>query len=215
MKRSKYLAISIIQILSLCSCGAEIDCDIEDEHFHYYRTMSGIERLIGGEYEYVGEYERCDEYVLATSEYQDIVANHLCILDDNLEYVKRRFDERPENKRLELIREYIPEHYGMKYTSGEDGEMGSFVWGVIPESFNEHWKDISIDEYTNNPVKDVTYGILLYRIMDDGTLESKAFKDLEAREEEYVYFKTGTLITEIMGDEYYLDSNKKKVRVSE
>ena len=70
MKRSKLYALTFFQVLTLSACGREVDCDIEDEHFHYYRTKSGIERLIDGEREYNGEYERSDDYTLASDEYK-------------------------------------------------------------------------------------------------------------------------------------------------
>ena len=214
MKRSKIWALMLSSILSLSACGVEVDCDIEDEHIHYYKTRSGIERLIDGEKEYVGEYIRCDEYVLKDDYYNAIASNHLCILNDSLEYVERRFENRPESTRLELVKEYVPEHYGMQYKSGGNDDTGSIYWGVIPEAYDERWEEIGVDDFTDNLVKDVTYGLLLYRINEDGSIESKAFVDLESREEGYDYFQTGTLITKIMGDEYYLDSNKKKVNVN-
>lgn len=211
MKRSKLWALTIFQVLSLSACGREVDCDIHEEHFHYYQTQSGIERLMDSEKEYNGEYEWQDDYVQANQEYRVIVENSLCILSDNLEYVERRWENKPETLRYQLIREYIPEHYGILYIPGKNDEIGSIIWGMIPETYEEHWEEINIDEPTKNLVKDIEYQLLLYRILPDGTLESKTFDDLDNIPCEYNYFKTGNLLTKVESEEYYLDSEKKKV----
>ena len=211
MKKSRVYALFVSSFLTLSSCGKDVDCDIADEHVHFYQTYSGIERLIEGEKEYRGEYYRQDEYVLMDAYYKIIVENNLCILDDNISYVEKRFEERPELKRWELVKELIPAHYGLRYESGKEG-LESLSYGLIEDQYKTSWQEIPLDQYTKNPVKDESYGLLLYKIQEDGTLESKVFLDWDSIEDGYDYFKTADLITKVVSDEYYLEKqdNKKK-----
>lgn len=210
MKKSRVYAVTLSSILALCGCAKDVDCSVNSDHIHYYKTNSGIIRLIAGEKEYRGEFQRLDNYVLLDSTYQIITDNHLCILKDNLEYVETKFENRPDISRYEMVSELIPEHYGLYYESKSDGEIGNISYGLVPEKYETSWQEIEPNVYTDNPVKDVSYGILLYRINEDGTLESKVFRSLEEVEEGYDYFKTGTLITKIESEEYYLDKGTMK-----
>lgn len=209
MKRRSIYAIVLSSVIGLSGCGNEVDCNIPDDHVHYYRTYSGIERLIEGEYEYLGEFQRYDEYELLDDTYRVIVDNSLCILDDNLEYVSARYDNRLEDKRYEITMELVPEHFGLVYDKSKEG-MDALSYSLVPERYEQHLEEIPLDQYTKNPVIDVTYGILLYKIDDNGNLESKVFASLDDREDGYDYFKTGDLIAKITSPEYYLDKNMLK-----
>ena len=153
-----------------------------------------------GEKEYNGSFIRSDDYLLANDYYTTIVDNKMYLLEENLDYVKERFKNRKPNYRLELVSEYVPERFGLSY---KDGKLS---YGLIEEHEEYTWQPIEVDTYTANPVKDISYGILLYRLLPDGTLESKIFDSLDNIDAAYNLFKTGNIITEIEGEEYYLDN---------
>lgn len=209
MKKRNIYALILSSILSVSGCGNDVNCQITSNHAHYYRTMTGIERLISGEKEYRGEYQRYDEYVLIDDTYQVILDNNLCILKDNLEYVQRRLANQGSVKRYEVTYELTPSHIGLIIDPTKEG-FSSLTYGIIPEKYETKLEEIAIDEYTTNLVIDESYGLLLYKINDDLTLESKIFTSLEDIEEDYKYFKTGELITKITSEPYYLEKSITK-----
>ncbi len=200
MKRSKIYALTLSTVLALTGCAEDVPCSISEEHYHYYHTNDGLKRLMDGEKEYNGSFIRSEDYLLADDYYATIVDNKMYLLEANLDYVKERFQNRKPNYRLELVSEYVPEQYGLSY---KDGKL---TYGLIEGHEEYKWQPIEMDIYTSNPIKDVSYGILLYRLLPDGTLESKIFDSLDNIDDAYNLFKTGDIITEIEGEEYYLDN---------
>ena len=81
-----------INILSLAGCGKTIDCEIEGNHAHLYRSSQGIERYIPGEYDSIGSsngriYYKTDDYVEINDDnkafYDYILKRKLISISDN------------------------------------------------------------------------------------------------------------------------------------
>ena len=69
-----------------------------------------------------------------------------------------------------------------------------------------NWQDISLDEYTINPVRDVFYKYRFYKLEDD-SFDYKDFSSLDEVEEGYDYFRISDFVQQSISDSYYLDNN--------
>lgn len=166
-------------------CAKNVDCNISDDHVHIYIDEDKkLEKYILGEKDHKGDYIRTNDYVLLDEEIKNMCENDLLLVSDNIDYISKIIDNHKPSRKS-----YV---YGYIYVN---------YWGY-------EWKEIPLDEYTTDKVKDITYNYKFYKINDKGELEYKYFDSLDDLDREYKYFKVSNLVNENESDSYYLEKNK-------
>ena len=218
MKKYKLIKSSIAGIIfaiSLSGCAKKMDCNIDEKHVHLYINSEDNSARY-----YNSEKETKDIYFYWTKKYHPInekmdiiIENELYLVRDNLEYLRNELNNH-QPKREEYVYDYI---YGPHLDYGYILDAATGQWkygfGLITEYHWDYvWNEISMDEYTDNKVRDYTYEFRFYKIEKDGTISSKKFKSLENIEEGYDYFKPSDLIEVNIGSEYWLEKPNVKTK---
>lgn len=206
-KKMMYLKCGLLAagIISLgannTGCAKTVACDVATQHVHtYIDEENDLQKYILGEKDHKGKFSRTEEYVELNEELKTVCNNNLLLVSDNINYIINEmssYSPRREEWNYDLRYGY---HYGYGYNS--NGEYG-YGW-VYGSYYDYDWDKIAIDEYTENPVHDITYNYKFYKINSDNTIEAKTFNSLDDRNADYKYFKSSDLINKNVSDKYYL-----------
>ncbi len=214
VKRKVSYIIALTSLVMCTGCTKEVDCNIEEEHVHLYiNEDDNLSRYIQSEKVEVDNHVRKDEYLPMTDELNIINDNKFYIVEDNTEYLNKVINEKTP-KREAYVYDYIYGTYvgyGMGYNV-LSGKTEYFYGTHTGYHYGYEWQEISLDEYTEVQVRDITYQFRFYKINDDGTVSSLLVNSLDELPEEYKYFKSKDLIKENVGDSYYLQKEKEKTK---
>lgn len=223
MNNKKYKLIrkgiaGVLLTLTLAGCGKNVDCNIEGNHVHLYQNnKNGILKFIEGERELVDGFVWTDEYEELTPRMKAICENGLLLIENNQRYFRRKVHSIPDAKREAHVYDYF---YGTFYGNewGYNILTGKYGYGyALKQGYHYDWRwvNISLDTYTTDQVRDITYMIKLYKVNDEGVVESKLFEKVEEIDEDYIYFNPKNLITECVSEPYYLEKNKTRSKSHE
>lgn len=211
MNKSKLYAGILATVLSLplSGCGKNVECDIPYDHIHLYKNNDGLQKLIIGEKEEYFGYT-WDKNHVKENETSIIVAKAgFLSTKDNIEYILSKVNSLPDPYREEYVNDYIyGSHYDYGYCYHWDGKDWTYGYGygnVTDWHWEYIWKEIDMNSYTSNPVRDTNYMFKLYKLTSDGEFVPKYFASFDEVEDGYIYFMKSELITEIVSDSYYLN----------
>jgi len=207
--------ILIITSFSACE-GKEIECDIDGEHVHLYiNETQDLSRYLQSEKQYIGSYNRTNDYLPIDKELKSITINELYRIEDNLKYLEKEIASATP-KREEYSYEYTyGTYYGYGYGYNYSTGKYDYNWGMKTGYHWDYvWHEIPLNEYTSNKVKDTTYKFRFYKLNEDGTISEKLFSSLTDLEEGYKYFKPSTLIQKNVSESYYLPKEKQKTKTT-
>lgn len=216
--KKKILLMSLygsIQLTSLTGCSNEMECNIENEHIHQYITDDNLKKYISGEKEYKNGFHWTNIYTTNPEIINNVCKNDLCIVSENIDYINQVISNYP-TKREAYIKEYIyGPYYGYGYCYGynpitENYEYG-FQYGLIyGYHYESSWKEIPLNEYVTETVRDYTYDFKFYKIDEDGNLISKNFENLDDIEEGYDYFINYNFVQKHISNSYHLNKEDFK-----
>lgn len=201
-------------LINGCSSPKLVDCNIEGQHTHIYVNKDQIKKMFSGEYETQRSYQWTEEYVETTDEIKHILENDLYRIDDNLDYLQNQIQSHPA-RRQEYVYDYVYGSYygyGYHYFFNATTSKYEYGWGygyTTGYHWTYRWKDIPMGTHTENPVKDITYSIQLYKIDEDGKASSKTFPSLEEASPEYNYFKLSNVLVQHVSDAYQISNHTK------
>lgn len=203
---SGVLAITIVS----SGCSKDVECNIDFEHVHKYTNQDGISKYIQGEKDHVFSYQRQDEYKKMDDNLKIICNKDLCDISDNKEYFLN-YVNKVQPSREEYKGEYVYGLYtGYAYDYNPLTEKYEYFYGNhTGYHYEKTWEHISLDEYTRNPVRDITYKIKLYRVCE-GEANFRYFDSIDDIDENYKYFKDGELIIKQISETYYLNYKYQK-----
>lgn len=199
---------------SLTACIPTVDCDIKETHVHLYTNSNNVSMFIEGEKERKNDFYWTEKYVLKDERINTIIENNLCSIIDNYDYVNDIMDKHP-NRRETYVYDYFYGTYtAYDYGYHFDYSSGEYTYGYgyglfTGYHYDYRWVNISLDEYTTDKVKDITYMYKFYKI-DDEKVTEKYFSSLNDIEEGYTYFKLNDFVKENVSEPYYLSENKVK-----
>ena len=216
MKRKYKLAGSLmagVMIVSILTtgCAKDVDCYVAGEHVHLYTNPdSGICRYIDSEKDHIGKFERSDDYLKMTEELRLVSDNELYSISDNQDYFNNLIENRSKNRRQAYVYDYIyGPYYGYGFGINPSSGKTEYYYGLhTGYHYGYEWQDISLDENTDNLVRDITYTIKVYKI-ENGKVISKEFNALEDITEDYKYF-SNVVIIEHIGNSYHLEKVNKR-----
>lgn len=213
-KKIKLFSSAILCGVLITGCSKTMDCDIDGEHTHVYVNKEQIKKFFDGEYETNRDYHWTEETVPTTDEVKAIIDNDLCLVKDNIEYITQQI-ETHSPKREEYVYDYI---YGIYYGYGycyhynpttSEYEYGWGLGTVTGYHWEYRWRNIELEQYTENLVRDITYEIKLYKLGHDGKATAQTFASLEEVTPEYQYFKPHGVIRENTSSPYSLSNTEK------
>jgi len=220
MKKNKYklvkTAVTCLIIAStFTACGAQrVDCNIEGQHVHLYVNENrNLSRYIESEKQQIDSFYRTEEYLPLTEETSQITKNDLYQIEDNLDYLNEKISSY-KPRRQAYVYDYIYGTY-YDYGYGYDPMTGEYDYVYGPKTgyhYDYEWRDIPLDKYTKDQVRDITYKFRFYKIKEDGTLDSKLFNSLDEVTKEYKYFYPSNLVKEKIGSSYKLPKENQKVK---
>lgn len=212
-KLIKPFIASIMIATNLTSCSPKMNCDVAEEHVHLYMDEeNGLSRFIDSERQTVKGLSWTNQYIGKSSLIKTIVDNNLYIVSDNITYLERTISQY-KPKREAFIYDYVDGtyyDYGYSYKYNFNTGEYEYCYGYGPITgyhWEYVWKEIALDEYTTDKIRDINYQFKFYKIEDDGTLSYKYFNSLENVEEGYNYFKDD-LVNEIVSKAYYIEKQK-------
>lgn len=212
IKKAIGATLILSSLATFCGCAKEVDCSINGDHVHLYlNENTKLSAFIESEKEYIGDLFRTETYLPMTENLNIISENDLYIVQDNLEYLNKELSKYVPSRQA-YVYDYI---YGTYYGFGHgynmmSGEYEYFYGMQTGWHYDYEWQDISLDEHTEDKVRDITYQFRFYKINNDGTVSSSLFNSLEEVSEEYKYFKPNVLVQKNISDSYYL--TKEKIR---
>lgn len=214
MKLRRVLAggLLTVSLMTFPGCTKTIDCTIGEEHVHLYvNEGSTLKRYIQSEKEKIGKEVRTETYKQLKYDVSGAAKNGLYPIEENMDYLLK-LEEKFIPKREEYVIDYVYGPYigyGLNPITGKyDYCYGNHV-GYHYESF---WREISLDEYTSNPVRDITYKFRLYKVNFDETVEYHDFDMFDVISDEYKFFKASDLIQPVIGETYTLSNEKTLVK---
>lgn len=212
VKKAVSSTLILASLTSFTGCVKEIDCSINVEHVHLYlNNNTKLSRYIESEKEYVGNLYRTEDYLTMTDELNIISDNGLYIVEDNIEYITHKLSENQPTRQSYTYDYIYGTYYGYGYGYNMHNGKYEYHYGLQTGwHYGYDWKEISLDEYTNDKVRDITYKYRFYKINEDGTVFSCLFDSLEEVPVEYKYFKADQLVQQIISDEYYLEKENSK-----
>ncbi len=209
--KSGIAAGAMIASLITSGCSMDVECNVNEPHAHMYvDKYTGLSKYILGEKEQVSDFVRQEQYSKLTDDLKIICEYDLCTISDNKENFYFLVDKMGDTTREEFKTEYVYGYYvgwGFGYNPMRN-KYEYFFGGHTGYHWESDWKDISLDEYTDNPVRDTYYKIRLYKI-SDGKLETRLFDSVDEIDEEYNYFNENYVVERQITDEYYLSEKNK------
>lgn len=205
---------AILLTATLSGCSKFEDCDINENHVHFYRNDDfGLVRLIDSEKKNVMGYKRTDAYCYFDEKSGVICENNLYRIVDNASYIKNAVSNAvPYRETLQPRLRYSDYYgYGYGFFYDQDGNK-IYDYGYGPQkglNYNYGWDPIEFYEYSEYAVRDVTYKYTLYKIDENGDVVSSVFDNIEDAPSDYKYFNPDDLIVTCLSDQYYLDVPKK------
>lgn len=210
--RTKLASFALaMSLTSLTGCTKTVDCDIEEDHAHVYvDNETGIKRYIESEKVESSDGEaRTDEYILLDEMTEKICDNNLCLKEENIDALEKLVNNYYP-KREAYVYDYIyGYYYGYSYGYNPmNGKIENCYRRQEGYHWDYEWQEISMNEYTEDKVRDITYEYKFYKIDENGKLVSKCFNSLDDIEKDYIYFKKNDLIVKIISEDYYLDKEE-------
>jgi len=219
MKKTGYKLIKtalpcLTLIVCLSGCAKEVECDINGNHVHLYTNQDmKLSRYINSEKEYVGNLFRTENYLPMTEDLESITENKLYNIKDNTEYLEEVISSyHPE--RQAYIYDYIyGNYYGYDYGYNFSNNKYEYFYGNhTGYHWDYEWQNISLNEYTDDKVRDITYQYRFYKLNADGTTSEKLFNSLDEVTPEYKYFTPTTLVQKNISESYYLTKENTKIK---
>ena len=211
VKQSISHALVLFTLITYVGCVKNVDCSINGEHVHLYiNEEKNLSKYVNSEKEHINNFFRTNDYLSMTKELEIIDKNNLYIVKDNTDYINQKISENIPS-RQSYSYGYIYGHY-TGYGIGLNPATGDveYYYGMHTGWHNGYdWQDISLDEYTEDKVRDITYKFKFYKINEDGTLSYSMFDSLDEITDEYKYFKTSDLVQKFVSDGYYLEKQKE------
>lgn len=214
MRLSALSLAGFIFITGLAGCSKKADCDIKEEHAHVYIDEDSMLKRYYQSEALVNNYgeKRTEDYILLdNNEIEQICSNKLYVTDENLDSLQKIIDSK-QPKREEHIYSYIyGPYYGWGWGINAANGKSEYSYKLRYGNHWEYvWKEIPLDELTDNKVRDITYEFKFYKFDENGNLISKTFKSLQDIEEGYNYFYKDDLVVKITSESYYLEKNNTK-----
>lgn len=178
--RKKFLLFLSMIIIStgLSSCAKKVECDVTERHLHkYINRKNGVTMYINSEKEYIGSYDRCDEYIEYNAKNRRIDKLGLAPINENIDYIYDMAEDK------------------IGFIGTETLSPGG-IW--IPDTTYFH----QIND--NEVVHRNAYGELkVYKVNDDGTYNMTTVKNIDNIPYGYEYFCTYNPIVTSYSDPYY------------
>lgn len=220
MKRGSILNKALCYSLVLstlatgCGCAKKVKCNIDTEHVHEYVNLErGLKTYIESEYENINYLSRTDNFLPMNEELSIISKNGLFLVDNNYGYLNNviaSYNPTREAYVYDYVYgSYYGYNYGYNYTSGKYEYFYELHYGY---HYDHVWKEISLDEYTSDLVRDINYKYKLYKINEDNSLSYKLVDSLDEADDGYIYFKLADFVQKIVGDSYFLEKENKLSR---
>lgn len=212
IKKAVSCTLVLTSLITCSGCAKEIDCSISGEHVHLYLNEdSKLSRYIDSEKEYIKDLFRTEKTLSMTRDLNIINDNKLYIASDNLEYLKTKVIENSQSRQSYSYGYVYGTYTGYAFGVNPVTGKAEYYHGVHTGWHNGYdWQDISLEEYTSDKVRDITYKFKFYKINNDGSTSSKSFNSLDDIEKEYKYFKLEDLVEKHISDSYYLEKQKEK-----
>jgi len=216
MSKFKLIKASVSAVLisaTLSGCKT-MDCDIVGNHVHFYENENTqVVRLIEGEKESKKGYNWTYNHIMLDDEVETICENDLCYVSQNLDYLEDKINKcvpyREVYQYAYRYGTYYGYGYGYHYTASGKYEYG-YGYGLQTGYHYEYgWDRISMDEFTNDQVRDITYKYRLYKIDNNGEIVPMIFENIEDAPSEYRYFKTNDFVVKNVSNPYYLNEYTK------
>lgn len=92
-QKKDLLSFVLAASLALPGCGAKVDCDVSNRHFHKFHKdvpgSNGIDTYLDGEYSSIWDYERTDDYVELTKRDEEVyhLLEYLMNGEKNFDYL--------------------------------------------------------------------------------------------------------------------------------
>ena len=207
----------IILATSMTGCTKNMDCDIKEGHVHLYiDDNQNLAKYYKSEKENIDKFNWTEEIAYNDEKINIMIENNFYPVANNQEYLEQIIiTHQPKRKVYE--RDYINgDYYGYGYRLNSSTGKIEYSYGLMHGYHWEYvWNEISMDEYTNELVKDYEYGFKFYKIEHDGTITTKTFKNLtniNEIEEGYDYFDADQIVEKFISEPYYLEKAKMKIK---
>lgn len=212
-KKLLAILISSGMAITLTGCGKVSNCNIENEHIHiYHNEKNNLTKYINSEKLKVKGFDWTADYSEDIENVSLICENDFYIINDNLEYLKKIVNSNQHQREEYVINDYIyGNYYGYDYGYNYKSKKYEYFMGYhTGYHYESHWKNVDLNEYTDNKVRDITYKYKVYKINDDKSISMKFVDNFDEIDNEYIFFKKNGLVTEVISDEYYLEKEISK-----
>ena len=216
IQRKKTILSSLIltSAIIMSGCVKDVECDINYSHAHYYEDDNDLKRLVDSEKEYIGSFERKDDYVIIGSDVRSLLLfereNKLININLNEDAIKKMISQNEdftEYKFSYLSDDTIPSY-------NVNGQNVSINYSCEPEVCYSWTTDESHEELTGKK-RVVHYMYYGYKVTIDekGNFilkRSDAVDSLEDLPLEYQY-----ICLDDFSKMVYLDNKSKEIEYGE